>query len=77
MLQEIQRMLLDTVCVFEALVSYFWMLGRGQVRKSPVPDHLNAHALFTYTWADAENSLHRDFELYSSIADVRRGTRRC
>jgi hypothetical protein len=37
------------------------------VRTSAVPDSLDAHRLFTYTWSNEHNMLGQDFELYDSL----------
>jgi hypothetical protein len=34
----------------------------------------DAHALFTYLWAEADNAFHTDFDIYPSVADARAGT---
>ena len=39
-------------------------------RTSPVPDGFDAFRVFTRTWASADNTLHADFELFSSDDDM-------
>jgi hypothetical protein len=34
----------------------------------------NAHDLFTYLWAKADNAFHTDFDIYPSLEDARAGT---
>jgi len=34
----------------------------------------DAHALFTYLWAKADNAFHTDFDIYPSLEDARAGT---
>jgi len=40
------------------------------MRVSPIPDSFDAYDLFTSTWTEHENALHKDFEIYSNYEDL-------
>ena len=43
-------------------------------RTSDIPSDFNAYSIFTYTWANTDNVLGTDFEIYSSLDDVKSGS---
>ena len=42
-------------------------------RRTPIPDNFNAYKLFTWTWSDTDNELHKDFEIYDDKEDLIEG----
>merc|ERR1719453_2067491 len=51
------------------------MTGSPAVYKRHTNDYTgDAHALFTYLWAQADNAFHTQFDIYPSLADARAGT---
>ena len=40
-------------------------------RISPIPSGFDAHHIFAETWSSANNLLHTDFEMYSSLTDLK------
>ena len=40
-------------------------------RTSDIPSDFNAYSIFTYTWANSDNVLGTDFEIYSSFDDLK------
>ncbi len=43
-------------------------------RTSDIPSDFNAYSIFTYTWANSNNVLGIDFEIYSSFEDLKSGS---
>ena len=43
-------------------------------RTSDIPSDFNAYSIFTYTWANTDNVLGTDFEIYSSLDDLKSGS---
>ena len=43
-------------------------------RTSDIPSDFNAYSIFTYTWANSDNVLGTDFEIYSSLDDLKSGS---
>ena len=43
-------------------------------RTSDIPSDFNAYSIFTYTWANSNNVLGLDFEIYSSFEDLKSGS---
>ena len=43
-------------------------------RTSDIPSDFNAYSIFTYTWANTDNVLGTDFEIYSSLDELKSGS---
>jgi hypothetical protein len=51
------------------------MTGSPAIYKRHANDYTgDAHALFTYLWAQADNAFHTQFDIYPSLEDARAGT---